>query len=303
MSRKLRAWLAMGRPPFHLVGVLPFALGTLLAWREPEPFRWDVCAWGVAGVVLVMLATYYAGEYWDYAEDSMSAGLSRFAGGSQVVQQGSLPRRAPLWGSVASLLLAVAVGAVLQFGYNTGPWTLPLGIVGILGGFLYSTRPVRWVSSGLGELWIGFCYGWLPVAVGYYLQRGRIPTLVHWLAIPIACTIVNVILLNEFPDYAADSATGKCNLTVRIGRERAARVYGGVAAASWLAMLATLRRGVPAVAVWPYLPVLAASLWTTAEVLRGRWCDRVALERLCAATLLVNLGTTATYLLAFGVTR
>jgi len=293
----------MSRPPFHLVGVLPFALGALLAWREPAPFHWDVCTWGVAGVVLVMLTTYYAGEYWDAAEDSLSGGASRFAGGSQVVQRGFLPLRAPLWGSVASLALAVAVGLVLQFGYRTGPWTLPLGIVGILGGFLYSTRPVRWVSSGLGELWIGFCYGWLPVAVGYYLQRARIQTLIHWLAIPIACTIVNVILLNEFPDYAADSATGKRNLTVRIGRERAARVYGGVAVVSWMATLATLGRGVPAIALLPYLPVLAVALWTTGAVLRGRWRDGAALERLCAATLLVNLGTTATFILAFGATR
>ena len=177
-------------------------------------------------MVLVMLATYYAGEYWDYAEDSLSArlGPSRFAGGSRVLQRGLLPRRAALWASLVSLLLAVGVGLMLQLGYRTGVWTIPFGVLGMLGGFFYSTRPVRWVSRGWGELWIAFCYGWLPVATGYYLQAGGITPLVHWLAAPIGLTIFNVILLNEFPDYPADLVTGKANMVMRLGPERASRL-------------------------------------------------------------------------------
>jgi len=303
IAEKLSAWVALSRPPFHSVGVLPFILGGVLAWRQGGTFRWDVCAWGTLGVVLVMLATYYAGEYWDYAEDSLSArwGASRFAGGSRVLQRGLLPRPAALWASLASLLLACGVGLILQLGCRTGPWTIPLGALGMLGGFFYSTRPVRWVSRGWGELWIAFCYGWLPVAVGYYLQAGKITPLVHWLALPIGLTIFNVILLNEFPDYPADLAAGKTNLTVRLGREWASRLYGLTSLGSWAAMLFSLGRslGVPARALWLYLPVLALSLILVVLVVRGRWRDRATLERLCAANLAVNLGTTAAYILAF----
>ena len=62
---KLSAWLALSRVPFHSVGVLPFVLGGVMAWWETGTLRWDVLAWGTLGVVLIMLATYYAGEYWD----------------------------------------------------------------------------------------------------------------------------------------------------------------------------------------------------------------------------------------------
>ena len=301
MSEKLRAWLALSRPPFHSVGVFPFILGEVLAWRQGEAFRWDVCAWGMLGVVLVMLATYYAGEHWDVVEDSLSArwGLSRFAGGSQVLQRGLLSRHAALWASLASLLLAGGVGLILQLGCQTGPWTIPLGALGMLGGFFYSTRPVRWVSRGWGELWIAFCYGWLPVAVGYYLQTETIAPLIHWVAIPIGLTIFNVILLNEFPDYRADLAAGKANLTVRLGRERAARIYGLASLGSWVVMLLSLGHGVPTRALWFYLPILALSLTLVVLVMRGHWRDRATLERLCAANLVVNLGTTAVYILAF----
>jgi 1,4-dihydroxy-2-naphthoate octaprenyltransferase len=301
LGEKLLAWVALSRLPFHSVGVLPFCLGGVLAWAETGAFRWDVLAWGTLGVVLVMLATYYAGEYWDYAEDTLSAqkGHSRFAGGSGVLQRGLLPRHAALWASLVSVTLALGVALLLWAVHGTGPWTIPFCLVGILGGFFYSTRPVRWVSTGLGELWIAFCYGWLPVAVGYYLQVGRVAPIVHWLAVPIGLSILNVILLNEFPDYEADLATGKANLLVRLGRERGAWVYGAMAAASWIAMLVSALRGLPGRALWFYLPVLALSLVLVVLVLRGRWRDETALERMCAANILVNLGTTAACIAAF----
>jgi 1,4-dihydroxy-2-naphthoate octaprenyltransferase len=301
MRAKLTAWLTLSRLPFHSVGVLPFVLGTVLARTEAGALRWDVAAWGALGVVLVMLATYYAGEYWDYVEDTLSgrAGGSRFAGGSQVLQKGLLPRRAALRASVVSLVLALAVGGLLQLGYHTGRWTLPLGLLGLLGGFFYSTRPVRWVGRGWGELWIAFCYGWLPVAAGYYVQTSKIAPIIHWLAVPIGCTIFNVILLNEFPDYAADRAAGKGNLTVRLGRERAAWLYALASLLSWLGMCLSLQHGVPRTAGWFYLPVLLLSLAVVALVLNGQWASRATLEKLCGATLIVNLGTTAAYILAF----
>jgi 1,4-dihydroxy-2-naphthoate octaprenyltransferase len=200
---------------------------------------------------------------------------------------------------VVSLLLAIGVALVLQFGYGTGPWTIPFAVLGLLGGFFYSTRPVRWVRTGFGELWIAFCYGWLPVAVGYYLQVGEIAPLVHWLAVPIGLTIFNVILLNEFPDYPADSEAGKANLVVRLGRERASFLYSLISLGSWVAMLLSLGRGVPTRALWFYLPILTLSLILVVLVMGRRWQDRTTLERLCAANLAVNLGTTAAYIFAF----
>lgn len=301
LNQQIGAWLALSRLPFHSVGVLPFVLGGILAWQQAGSFRWDILAWGTAGVVSVMLATYYAGEYWDHVEDALSAelGPSRFAGGSGVIHRGLLPRRAPLAASIVSVVVALAIALVLQFGCRTGPWTVPFCILGLLGGFFYSARPVRWVSTGLGELWIAFCYGWLPVAVGYYLQTGYLAALVHWLSLPIGLSIFNVILLNEFPDYRADRSAGKHNLTVRLGRERAGKLYAMVSLASWITVPLSLLGGVPSWTLWIYLPILILSAILVYLVLRGRWQGRDTLEKLCAANLLVNLGTTAVYIVAF----
>lgn len=301
VSETIRAWLVLSRPPFHTVGVLPFILGGLLAWRLERVFRWDIFAWGAVGVILVMLATYFGGEYWDYVEDSFSSelGPSRFAGGSQVLQRGLLPRHAALWASLISLFSAICVVLVLHLGYRTGPLTITFGVMGVLGGFFYSTRPLRWVARGLGELWIVLCYGWLPVATGYYLQVGELTPIIHWIAAPIGLTIFNVILLNEFPDYQADLAAGKTNMIVRLGQERASIIYCLASMGSVVAMLFSLGRGVPLRALWLYSPVAIISLILVVSLLRGHWKDRALLERLCASTLMVNLGTTASYIFAF----
>jgi len=278
---------------------LPYLLGNALAWREGAARRLDVLLWGVLGVVCIMLATYLAGEFWDQREDRLSVALgkSRFAGGSGMLQQAAVAPNTVLAASVLSVALALCVGTILQYGYRTGPWTLPLGILGAIGGFFYSSRPLRWVGRGWGELWIGFCYGWLPVAAGCYLQGGAIPAAVHWLSLPIALTIFNVILLNEFPDYEADLQATKRNLAGRLGRERAAFLYVLIAALSWMSMSCAARRALSTSLIRMYLPVLILSVGLAGAMLRGWWRDRRRLEWLCGANLIVNLGTTATLML------
>jgi len=59
-AKTIHGWVALSRPPFHIVGVLPFILGSVLAWWLGGRFRWEILAWGAAGVVCVMLASYYA---------------------------------------------------------------------------------------------------------------------------------------------------------------------------------------------------------------------------------------------------
>ncbi len=294
LSRKavLKGWIQLSRPPFHLVGVLPFILGAVAAWRLYDVFHWPIFLLSVVAVVFIMLATYYAGEYYDFRVDQLSAQMERniFSGGSQALLKGLLPIEHARIASYVALALAGVVGLVLQFVFRTGPWTIPLGLVGMIAGFYYSTPPFRWVQRGIGELLIGFCYGWLPVATSFYLQVGRIDPIVHYLSLPIAFTIFNVILINEFPDYPADLMEGKRNLVVRLGRERAAYVYVAAAVAAALSGLMAVRM-LPLPALPLYLPVAALTLLVAGMMLRKDYRDRVKLERMCALTLVTNLGT------------
>ncbi len=288
--RTVKAWLMMARIPFHSVGVLPFCLGAVLAWRTTGSFNWPVFCWATLAVVLIMLSTYLAGEYYDLEEDRLSGQMERnpFTGGSQAVVRGMVPRHHPKVGSYVALALAGGIGVLLQLSYHTGPWTIPLGAVGMIAGFFYSTEPVRWVKRGIGEVIIGFSYGWLPIAASFYLQTGRLTPLVHWMSLPVALSIFNVILINEFPDYPADLRQGKKNLTVRLGKKAARSLYaaaslGGVAL-SFLAVPA----GLSPSTIFLLVPVSMLSVLVTVGMLTGRYSDRAVLEKMCGLTIAIN---------------
>ena len=300
-KEKLKGWFGLSRPPFHTVGVLPFILGTYLAWKVDGAFSNTIFVLGVLAVVLILLSTYHSGEYFDYEEDKISKKLvnNMFAGGSGVIPAGVVSRQVPLWTSIVTIILAAAIGIILQFVLKTGSYTLLLGCLGAFPGFFYSTKPVRLVERGIGELFIGFCYGWLPVASGYYIQMGYINPIIHWISMPIGLTIFNVILLNEFPDLIADSAVGKRNLLVRIGKKKGELLYVAVSVIAWIAMFLSVASGVPEKAVYFYLPVLVLSSGISVMILLQKHKDQKVLEILCGLNIAVNLGTTVTYILAY----
>ncbi len=300
-ASKIVSWIGLSRPPFHSVGVLPFLLGTFLAWRMEGAFNPTVFFLGVAGVILVMLSTYHAGEYFDYREDVISKKIfpSRFAGGSGIMPAGLLPGWVPLLTSIAAFIAAAIIGLVLQFHIGTGSLTMILGCLGAFPGFFYSTRPVRLVQRGVGELFIGFCYGWLPVASSFYIQTGYIHELINILSIPIGLTIFNVILLNEFPDHQADLKTGKKNILVRIGKTKGTVLYITVSVLSWVSMILSFRADIALKGLYLYIPVMAVSVFISAMMMLGRHRDKEILEMLCGLNIAVNLLTTGSYIFAF----
>ncbi len=298
---RIRTWFVLSRPPFHTVGILPFVLGTILAYKINSVFSLEIFLLGVSGVILIMLSTYHSGEYFDYQGDVISSRLheNKFAGGTRILPNGKISPLVPFRTSIITLILAGIIGIILQFVLKTGHYTLLLGCLGAFSGFFYSTKPIRLVQRGVGEIFIGFCYGWLPVASAYYIQTSAIHPVIHWMAIPIGITIFNVILLNEFPDYEADKATGKKNLLYRLGKKSGNFIYITFSLLASVAVIASPFWGIPFKIVYFYLPVLIISLYIVVMMLHGKYEDKKISEKLCGLNIAVNLGTSLVYILAY----
>jgi 1,4-dihydroxy-2-naphthoate polyprenyltransferase len=294
----------MSRPPFHIVGVLPFVLGTVLANRLAGVFNIPVFILSLFAVILVMLLTYYNGEYYDIKEDVLAAkmGKNTFSGGSQVIAQNMLPRKYAKIGSYVSLALAVFIGLILQFYFKTGIWTIVLGGIGILLGYFYSNPPFRWVSRGVGEIFIGFAYGWLTVSTAFYIQTGHFSAAANWISIPIALSIFNVILINEFPDYSADMQAGKRNIVVRIGKEKSAIIYISSVVFMWVFFGLSIFNGAPLMTVYFGIPFFLIAVFIVFSLIKRAYLDHKKLEMLCGMTLVINIGLTLSYIFgtAFG---
>ncbi len=287
--KRLQLWVKLSRPKFHLVALLPYVFGNLLAEFYGHATSLAIMLLGALGTVLIMLVTYYLGEYFDYETDSINRSFNAFSGGSRVLQTGQMKRTAPLIAALILLLPVAAVGLVLHFHFRCGPYTIPLGVLGLTAGIFYSTKPVQWAYHGFGELLIGICYGWLAVNTAYYLQTGQFHLIGTFVALPIMTSIMAVIVMNELPDREADKAAGKRTLVVMLGTRLSMTLY------RLLILLTLLLSFLPAAIAFsfPYhflplllVPVVLKNMLASREVLTG---TAEQIESLCAGTLLLNM--------------
>jgi len=286
----MKNWLKLSRPEFHTVGVLPVLLGAL-GYSTSGVFNLMAVGLALLATILIMLATYWSGEVFDYEVDTLSAQMekNKFSGGTLVLQQTGIPRDKVFRASIIAILAAFAIGVYMAWGMGYGTSLFLVGAIGAFMGFFYSTP--QWAYRGIGEIFIAIAYGWLPVAVGYYLHTGSwdlAPILIY--GTPIAISIFMVILINEFPDYPADRMVGKKNLVVRLGRERAAVLYIIAGILFLISIIVPIFMGYRAFLYT--IPAGILALLNILDMAKGRWKDRKHLEQLCARTIILNTGTT-----------
>lgn len=293
MKRYLAAWWRLSRVPFLSVGILPLFLGFVLSWRWGYRGPFGLYLLATVAVVLIMWMTYYLGEWNDLEGDLLNQEFNRFSGGSRILAEGVLPARVSVFLGYGCLAGGILTGLYIYLRYQTGPWTLILGGIGIFSGFFYSGRPFRWAYRGIGEILIGFCYGWLPITTGFYLFAGFFNHQAFLLSIPVGLSIFNVILINEFPDEEADRTIGKRNLVVRFGKERMTDLYMGISILAGLFFIKILMMFGKSSLLFAIsaIPILLI-LWNLLMAWREAYREAKRLELLCRNTLLVNLSMT-----------
>lgn len=288
----LGAWWKLSRVPFLSVGLFPLILGFVLAWRWGYWGPFGIYLLAAVTVVLIMWMTYYLGEWNDLQGDRLNQKFNRFSGGSRILVEGALSPRVSLLLGYGCLIGGILTGLYLYLRYQTGPWTLILGGIGIFSGFFYSGRPFRWAYRGIGELLIGFCYSWLPIATGFYLFTGFFSHQIVLLSIPIGFSIFNVILINEFPDEEADRRIGKRTLVVRFGKERMMDLYMGLSILTGLFFMKMMMFGKnPWLLAISALPIFLI-LWNLLMAWQEAYREAKRLELLCRNTLWINLSIT-----------
>ncbi len=299
-KEQIKAWLLLSRPPFQLVGIVPYFLGVVAALRNGFQAAPGAVGLGAAAVVFIMLATYYLGEYFDRPTDDINTEYNAFSGGTRVLQAAPFLAKKVLYAGFASTLAAAVIGLVLYGVFHLKLTGLILGAAGLVCGVFYSTPPFKWAYRGIGELFIGFCYGWLTVNMGYYLVTNTFSPTLSIISLPVIFSITAVIIINEFPDWEADRTAGKHNLVVIFGREKMALVY------------ALLTAGTVVTQGWGLLALKAPGMWLTGGVvpslalalpgisvaLQKAYTRRKPLALTCALTIILNLWATG-YFIAF----
>lgn len=297
-NRPLARYVAATRPAFLAASAVPASIGLASAYRAGV----EIVVWSavvtVLGAVLAHAAINVLNDFHDARNGTDALNTERlypFTGGSRFIQNAVLSSRQTAWFGVALMLATMLVGLLLLA--ESGPGLLVIGSAGLFVGWAYSAPPLALNSRGLGELCVAVGFGLLIPLGAYYVQRADFAALPLYAGLPFALLALDLLYINQFPDYRADRAVGKAHWVVRLGPRRARWGYL-LAVLLAYAMLVGLI-GLERLPAWCMLGLLTLplSLFASLELLRHaeqprrlRPAIRSTVLALLAHGLLVSLG-------------
>ena len=249
MSR-LNAYLGVVRAPFLLLPVTLVAAGAAAAAYDDH-----VEALHAVLALIGLIALHAAVNALNESSD-MRTGIDQhtvrtpFSGGSGTLPSGALSVRAATVTGLGCAGIGLCIG--VWFLPRIGWPLVPVMAVGALSVLAYTEVLAR---LGLGEFFAGLGLGALPIVGTALVQRGQIGPAAWMAAAPAFFMTFNLLLLNEFPDEAADRAGGRHNLVLIFGRRIAALLYALAAIATPLWIIAAVALGMlPPLALVAALP-------------------------------------------------
>ncbi len=215
-----KSFAGVARAPFLTLPVVLVAVGAAAAAYDGA-FSWTRTLVAFVG----LLALHISANVFNEVSD-MRTGIDKntertpFSGGSGTLPSGAMSiGTARAFGVVAGAIgLAIGIWFYTLVGWPLVPFMV-LGAIFVVGYTDVLTK------LGIGEVAAGLGLGGLPVAGVALVQAGVLGPAAIASAIPATFMTFNLLLLNEFPDEAADREGGRRHLVIRLGRRGAAKVY------------------------------------------------------------------------------
>ncbi|MEX2197123.1 MAG: 1,4-dihydroxy-2-naphthoate polyprenyltransferase [Thermoleophilaceae bacterium] len=215
----LRLWAMAARPRTLPAAVAPVLVGTALAGSE-DKFRALAFAAALVGSIFIQIGTNLSN---DYSDARRGADTEDRLGPVRVTAGGLMPPRTVLVGTYVAFGVAVAAGAYLV---AVAGWELLLvGAASILAGVLYTGGPRPYGYEGLGELFVFLFFGVVAVTGSYFVQTEELTWEAFALSVPVGLLAAAILVANNVRDADTDRRAGKRTLAVRLGRDRARRLY------------------------------------------------------------------------------
>jgi 1,4-dihydroxy-2-naphthoate octaprenyltransferase len=246
----LKLWIVAARPRTLPAAVAPVLVGTSLAASEDvfKPLRF-VCA--LIGSIFIQIGTNLANDYSDArrgADTEDRLGPVRVTAGGLVP-----PRRVLIWTYVA---FGIAVLAGVYLIAVAGWELLAVGVASIVAGVLYTGGPKPYGYEGLGELFVFLFFGIVAVVGSYFVQTEDLERAAFDLAVPVGLLASAILVVNNVRDIDTDRRAGKRTLAVRVGREKARRLFTLMIAFAYIALIGIVFE----LSAWVLLPLLTIPL-------------------------------------------
>ncbi len=272
MRHAVWTWFLAARPWTFSTSATPVILGSVLAWGAGHPFQWGLFLMTLAAGMLLHAGVNYLNTFGDYVSgvDTVES-----ADSCPHLVRGILRPAGVRLAGLICLGLAGLLGLILAA--RCGWPVLLYGLLGLVGGYCYTTSPRPYKYLGLGPVMVFFLMGPLMVCPAYFIQSGQVPFGVVWVSLAIGCLVTGVIQANDIHDLNHDRASGIRTMAMALGRRRAIIVYCGCYVGAYLILLTSVGLGLlPAAALLPLLllPALIRTICGLAR--RSRREGRIA---------------------------
>ncbi|MGD8786326.1 MAG: 1,4-dihydroxy-2-naphthoate octaprenyltransferase [Phycisphaerales bacterium] len=223
---KLVILFLAARPKFLVASAAPILVGTSLAFATTGSFNLGLFILALLAIMALHAGANITNDYFDHisGNDWVNKNPTPFSGGRRFIQEDILSAQTTLLTALFCFVLGSVIGILIVL-LTKSYFILILGVVGLLGGFFYTAPPFKLGYRCVGEFVIALLFGVFPVYASYYLQTESFDTVPLLPAVIVALLIFLVILINEFPDVAADAEVSKKTLVVRFGVPTAIWIY------------------------------------------------------------------------------
>jgi 1,4-dihydroxy-2-naphthoate octaprenyltransferase len=202
--------------------VAPVLVGTALAVTDGV-FRPGAFVAALLGALFIQVGTNLSN---DYSDARRGADTEDRLGPVRVTAGGLVPPKRVLVATYVTFGLAVVCGLYLVA--VAGVELLILGVLSIAAGVLYTGGPKPYGYEGLGEVFVFLFFGIVAVAGSTFAQTERWPADAFLLAVPVGLLAAAILVVNNVRDLETDRRAGKRTLAVKLGRDRARRLYAAM---------------------------------------------------------------------------
>jgi 1,4-dihydroxy-2-naphthoate octaprenyltransferase len=291
MLRPLLSWFWAIRPFTLPASVVPVLVGTALAFRDGYFDAWRFIL-TLAGSVPVQIGTNLVDEYTDH-ETGGSQG--KLLAPYKVIALGTLSPQAVRAGAALSFGVATVIGLYVV---SITSWPL-LFFCGasLIVAYSYSAGPLPLGKVGLGQPLVFIFMGLLMVMATYYVQTATLTRQSLFAALPVACLVTGILVVNDLRDIDEDRQAGKVTPVNRFGARFGLLLFLLLVAGAYGGILLWV---VAKPALYPILLVLLAlpKAWSTTRLIRSGDTRATLNQALrCSAQLHLQFG----FLLALGL--
>ena len=152
-------------------------------------------------------------------------------------------------------------------------WLIAVGVAAVAAAWFYTGGAKPYGYLGLGEVFVFVFFGLVATAGTTYTQAHAVPWWGWLTAVGVGLIACSLLMVNNLRDIETDPAHGKRTLAVRLGYERASRLYQVMLLAPLVLGLATLWGGAEpggSLGVLAAVSVVAIVLWGQLALLAWR---------------------------------